>query len=570
MITIKKVRWKNFLSTGNTYTEIDLNKHGTTLIVGDNGAGKSTILDALCWNLFNKGFRDVKREQFVNSINKKDMMTEVEFNIGSKNYLVRRGHRPSIFEVYCNDTMLNQNANKADYQEILEKDILQMSHRSFTQVAVLGSANFTPFMQLKTAERRRIVEDLLDIRIFSVMYDIVKGKNRQLQQELSENTAETRVIKERISGLNDTINSLKDNKDAKVKEFKESVEKTETHINKTLEEITGKSDIVNEKNTTIADFAEVKEKLNKFILLEKSIEDNRKKIRKEIEFLENNDNCPTCKQGIDENHKKEHNKERTDKISELEQGLWDLDLKVKDYNDRLEEISVIQSEIQTIQNEIAVLQSEVISNQKYVKKIEQEITALQQESEDSTNYEEKLKESEKKLQSYETNREELTDTEFYYDTAMKVLTDSGIRTRVIRQFLPIMNKLINKYLASMEFFVDFHLDEEFKETIKSRFRDEFKYANFSEGEKMRIDLALLFTWRSIAKLRNSVNTNILVLDEIMDSSLDEAGTEEFLNIIRNLTENQNTFVISHKGEILYEKFDNVIRFKKDKNFSTIS
>jgi len=570
MITFKKVRWKNFLSTGNTFTEVDLNKHGTTLIVGENGAGKSTILDALCFTLFNNGFRSVKRDQFVNSINKKDMLTEVEFTIGSKEYLVRRGHKPSIFEVYCNDTMLNQNANKADYQEILEKDILKMSHRSFTQVAVLGSANFTPFMQLKTYERRRIVEDLLDIRIFSVMYDIVKGKNRTLQGELTEINSEIKVVNERITGLNNTIKSLQENKDKKVNEFKATVEKTQNHIKELLSQIGVKEQEVADLNATIEDGGDLKQKLDKLLLLEKSIEDNRKKIRNEIEFLQNNDNCPTCKQGIDENHKKEHGAERTEKIKELEDGLKDIDTKVRSISDRLEEISNIQQQITTIQNEIGVVHSEIVSNQKYSTKLQEEIENLQQESTNASDYEKALKDNDKLLNSYNKNKEEMVDTAFYYDTAMKVLTDSGIRTRVIKQFLPIMNKLINKYLASMEFFIDFNLDEEFKETIRSRFRDDFAYANFSEGEKMRIDLALLFTWRAVAKLRNSVNTNLLILDEIMDSSLDEAGTEEFLRIIRNLTENQNTFVISHKGEILYEKFDNVLRFKKDKNFSTIS
>ena len=570
MITFKKVRWKNFLSTGNSFTEVDLNKHGTTLIVGDNGAGKSTILDALCFSLFNQGFRSIKRDQFVNSINKKDMLAEVELSIGSREYLVRRGHRPSIFEVYCNGTMLNQNANKADYQEILEKDILKMSHRSFTQVAVLGSANFTPFMQLKTYERRRIVEDLLDIRIFSVMYDIVKGKNRTLQGELTETNSEIKVVNERIAGLNNTIKSLQENKDKKVNEFKATVEKTQKHIQELLSQVGAKEQEVADLNATIEDGGDLKEKLDKLLLLEKSIEDNRKKIRNEIEFLQNNDNCPTCKQGIDEEHKKQHGAERTEKIKELEGGLKDIDSKVRSISERLEEITTIQQQITSIQNEIGLVHSEIVSNQKYSTKLQEEIESLQQESTNASDYEKALKDNDKLLKSYETNKEEMVDTAYYYDTAMKVLTDSGIRTRVIKQFLPIMNKLINKYLASMEFFIDFNLDEEFKETIRSRFRDDFAYANFSEGEKMRIDLALLFTWRAVAKLRNSVNTNLLVLDEIMDSSLDEAGTEEFLRIIRNLTENQNTFVISHKGEILYEKFDNVLRFKKDKNFSTIS
>ena len=570
MITFKKVRWKNFLSTGNSFTEVDLNKHGTTLIVGENGAGKSTILDALCFSLFNQGFRAIKRDQFVNSINKKDMLTEVEFTIGSKEYLVRRGHKPSIFEVYCNGTMLNQNANKADYQEILEKDILKMSHRSFTQVAVLGSANFTPFMQLKTYERRRIVEDLLDIRIFSVMYDIVKGKNRTLQTELTETNSEIKVVNERITGLNNTIKSLQENKDKKVNEFKATVEKTQTHIKELLSQVGVKEQEVADLNATIQDGGDLKEKLNKLLLLEKSIEDNRKKIRNEIEFLQNNDNCPTCKQGIDENHKKEHGAERTEKIKELEDGLKDIDAKVRSISDRLEEISKIQQQITSIQNEIGIVHSEIVSNQKYCTKLQEEIENLQQESDNASDYEKALKENDKLLNSYNKNKEEMVDTAFYYDTAMKVLTDSGIRTRVIKQFLPIMNKLINKYLANMEFFIDFNLDEEFKETIRSRFRDDFAYANFSEGEKMRIDLALLFTWRAVAKLRNSVNTNLLVLDEIMDSSLDEAGTEEFLCIIRSLTENQNTFVISHKGEMLFDKFDHVLRFKKDKNFSTFS
>ena len=570
MINFKKVRWKNLLSSGNRFTEIELATHQTTLILGENGAGKSTLLDALCFGLYGKGFRNLKKDLLINSINEKELVVEIEFSIGKKNYKVIRGAKPNKFELYINDTLINQDATMKDYQEHLEKNVLKMSYRSFTQVAILGSANFTPFMQLKAVERRKLVEDLLDISIFSTMQDILKKKISNHTVEVRETNHETEIMEERINGLNEQLNALRENRDAKIKQHEKTVDETQNNINNLMEKIDEKTENVVEKKSTITNKDSTEDRLKQIIDMEKQLETARKKAVADIEFYQNHDNCPTCKQGLDHEHKEKCIKEKEDKVTEIKTAVTTLDIQVKELHDEIQRINDVQGDIDTIQKEIGILQSEILSNQKFIKKIQGEIDTLQGELKDNGDVQDKIDDSEEKLDILHSKKENLVEQGHYFDIAQTLLRDQGVRQKIIKQYVPIMNKMINKYLAQLEFYVGFELDESFEETIKSRFRDVFKYDNFSQGEKMRIDLSLLFTWRSVARMKNSVNTNLLILDEVFDSSLDTNGTDDFLKLLNSLTEKTNAFIISHKGDALYDKFNDVIRFEKYKNFSRVA
>ena len=570
MINFKKVRWKNLLSSGNRFTEIELDKHQTTLILGENGAGKSTLLDALCFGLYGKGFRNLKKDLLINSINEKELVVEIEFSIGKKNYKVIRGAKPNKFELYVNDTLVNQDATMKDYQEHLEKNILKMSYRSFTQVAILGSANFTPFMQLKAVERRKLVEDLLDISIFSTMQDILKKKISNHTVEVRETNHEVELMEERINGLNEQLNALRENRDAKIKQHEKTVDETQDNINNLMERIDEKTQDVVEKKSTITNKDTTEDRLKQVIDMEKQLESARKKALADIEFYENNDNCPTCKQGLDHEHKEKHIKEKETKVAEIKTAVSTLDEQVKELHDEIERINNVQGEIDTVQKEIGILQSEIVSNQKFITKIQGEIESLNSELNVNGDVQERIDDSEDSLNILHAKKENLVEQGHYFDIATTLLRDQGVRQKIIKQYVPIMNKMINKYLAQLEFYVGFELNESFEETIKSRFRDVFKYDNFSQGEKMRIDLSLLFTWRSVARMKNSVNTNLLILDEVFDSSLDTNGTDDFLKLLNGLTEKTNAFIISHKGDALYDKFNDVIRFEKYKNFSRVA
>jgi DNA repair exonuclease SbcCD ATPase subunit len=537
--------------------------------VGDNGAGKSTLLDALCFGLYGKGFRNLKKDLLINSINQKELIVEVEFDIGRKKYKVIRGAKPNKFELYVNDTLVNQDATMRDYQDHLESNILKMSYRSFTQVAILGSANFTPFMQLKSTERRKLVEDLLDITIFSTMQDILKKKVTNHNVEVRETNHEVELLEERISGLNDQMQALQKNRDKRIKKYESTVTETQDNINKILGEVDEKKKNVVEKTRLISDKDAEANRLNEAVELERQLETARKKAIADVKFYEENDDCPTCKQGLDEEHKKKHIAERQSKAKEIRSALNQIESTIEGVRTRLTEIADIQSEIDKVQREIGLLQTEIISNQKYVDKIQNEIKILQGEIHDES-VNDRLTSAEDDLDKLHSKKQSLTDRQHYYELATTLLRDQGVRQRIIKQYVPVMNKMINKYLASLEFYVGFELNESFEETIKSRFRDVFKYDNFSQGEKMRIDLALLFTWRSVARLKNSVNTNLLILDEVFDSSLDSQGTDDFLKLLNTLTEKTNAFIISHKGDQLYDKFEEVIRFEKYKNFSRIA
>ena len=570
MINFKKVRWKNLLSSGNNFTEIDLNAHQTTLILGENGACKSTLLDALCFGLYGRGFRNLKKELLINSVNEKGLVVEVEFNIGKKEYKVMRGAKPNKFEIHVDGVFVNQDATVKDYQEQLEKNILKMSYRSFTQVAILGSANFVPFMQLKAKDRRGLIEDLLDISIFSTMSDILRKRVSNYVVEQRENEHEINIMEERINGLNEQLNALRVNRDEKIGKFESTIKETEDNVDSLMKKVELKTETIKEKTSSISDRDPQGDRLKQALEFEKKMEENRRKVEKEISFYEKNDECPTCKQGLDEEHKKTHISEKQKKKDELVSALKQIEDTITDSSNRMDEIGKVQQGIESLQKQIAVIQTEIISNQKYIKKLNKEIEDLQIEANVPSNTHESIEENESKLEILLSKKETLVEQGHYYELAQMLLRDQGVKQKIIKQYVPVMNNMINKYLASLEFFVGFELDESFEETIKSRFRDVFKYDNFSQGEKMRIDLSILFTWRTIARMKNSVNTNLLILDEVFDSSLDTNGTDDFLKLLNTLTEKTNAFIISHKGEALYDKFNDVIRFEKHKNFSRIA
>tara|TARA_B100001939_G_scaffold110877_1_gene95773 strand:+ start:1811 stop:3529 length:1719 start_codon:yes stop_codon:yes gene_type:complete len=570
MIKFKSVRWKNLLSSGNKFTTIELDRSQTTLIVGENGAGKSTLLDALCFGLYGKGFRNLKKDLLINSINQKDLIVEIEFSVGKKNYKVIRGAKPNKFELYLGNVLINQDATMRDYQDHLESNILKMSHRSFTQVAILGSANFTPFMQLRARDRRKLVEDLLDISIFSTMKDILRKKIANHNVEVKETSHEIDLLEERINGLNEQLSALQKNRDEQVLKYESTVNETQDNISSIMEQIDEKTKNVVEKKSTIEDNTSQKDRLQQANELERKLNENYKKAIRDVKFYEENEECPTCKQGLDEEHKKQHIAEREEKATEIKTALGQIAKTIEESQIRLEEIREVQDEIEEVQREIGLMQTEVTSNQKYIKKLQSQIDDLKKDISGDDGVSDKLLDSEDSLNKLIAKKEDLTNRSHYFEIATLLLRDEGIKSKIIKQYVPIMNKMINKYLANLEFYVGFELDENFEETIKSRFRDVFKYDNFSQGEKMRIDLALLFTWRAIARMKNSVNTNLLILDEVFDSSLDNQGTDDFLRLLNTLTEKTNAFIISHKGDALYDKFDEVIKFEKHKNFSRIS
>lgn len=570
MIIFKKCRWKNFLSTGNSYTEIDLTQSNNTLIIGQNGAGKSTILDALTFGLFGKPFRKINKPQLINSINNSNCVVEVEFSIGKKYYKVVRGIKPNIFEIYCDSTLVNQDAKAKDYQEHLEKFILKWNLKAFTQIVILGSASFVPFMQLSPADRRTIIEDLLDIEIFSSMNTIVKNKLSAVKDSQKDNEYNMNLAAEKINLQKQNIEEHKKNRQSEAEKKNEELEKNVAFIEKTTKDISLIQKHIDVLLTKISDKELIENKNKKLFQIEVRLENNTKKLKKEIEFYENNDNCPTCEQLIDSAHKEKHIHEKTNKLEEIETASKKLDEEINKLNEKLNVILDIQKNINSHQSEIIKLNTQVTQTNLYNQKLLKEITDITQKQDELENDNSKLKELKKSLEEFVEIAKKLSEQKQYYEFAATLLKDTGIKTKIIKQYLPIMNKLINKYLTAMDFFVNFNLNENFEETIKSRHRDVFSYASFSEGEKMRIDLALLFTWRQIAKIKNSTNTNLLILDEVFDSSLDGIGTEEFLKLLNTLDNDTNVFVISHKGDQLFDKFRSVIKFEKKNNFSQVA
>ena len=568
MIKFRKVRYKNFLSTGNEFTEIDLSRKKTSLIIGANGSGKSTLLDALTFGLFGRAFRKIPKTALVNSINEKQCCVEVEFQIGRQQYKVMRSIKPNKFEIYRDGKMLHQDASVRDYQAVLEQQILKLNYKSFTQVVVLGSSTFTPFMQLNTPERRAIIEDILDIQIFSVMKECLRQRSSTLRNEYNDIKTNIKIGENKIQSQEESMKRLEENREEMISKLTTDINEHETQVIEYKTNIRADMENVKTCMNLISDEDSVRKSLQTMLSDEKDFENERRKFIKELEFYDNNDECPTCKQDIESDHKDHIVSDRSTNIKELDQRLTQHSETIQKINVRLEEINKVHEELGQTQRAIQKEQNLIDSNEQYIKKLETQIKGLE-EQEHTENDKEQLEKYRKALDVLQGMEQNASEQKHYHDLADILLRDSGIKTKIIRQYLPIMNKLINKYLASMEFFVQFELDEEFNEQIKSRYRDNFSYASFSEGEKMRIDLSLLFTWRAIAKLKNSVNTNLLILDEVFDSSLDEGGTDEFLKILHTLDDNTNTFIISHKGESMNEKFNNIIEFEKTNNFSKI-
>ena len=567
MIKFKTVRWKNLLSTGNTFTEIELTRNPSTLIIGENGSGKSTILDALCFGLFGKPFRTINKPQLVNSINGSGLLVEVEFTVGSRNYKVVRGVKPNVFEIYNNNKPLNQEANVRDYQKILEQQILKLNYQSFTQVVILGSSTFIPFMQLKARHRREVVEEILDIQIFSLMNMLLKLKLKDLQEELVSTDNRYELTTEKISLQENYIDDLKKNKDKLIKTKKESIENN-TNV---IQSRTSDREELESANATfleqIKDQQQVEQKETKLKDFRATLAEKHKSHSSMLDFFDNNADCPTCQQHIDEMFKEEMTSQQKQEVKKYQTGMDKMKSELSSTKQRLKEIKEIADKIRDNQLSIAQLNTSIVELEKFNTKLETEIESFNGGgvSKTDTDKLKNLKEEHKKIDG---ERQSAKEERNYVEAAKIMLQDTGIKTKIIKQYLPIMNKLINKYLTSMEFYVNFTLNENFEETIKSRYRDEFTYASFSEGEKMRIDLALLFTWRAIAKMKNSANTNLLMLDEIFDSSLDNTGTDEFLKILNTLA-GENVFVISHKQDVLVDKFRSTIKFEKVKNFSHV-
>jgi len=569
MIVFRKLRFKNFLSTGNFFTEIQFDKSPNTLIVGSNGAGKSTMLDALCFALFNKAFRNITKPQLVNSINEKECVVEIEFDAHNKSYKIVRGIKPNTFEIYCNGELINQDAAIRDYQEYLEKFILKLNYKSFTQIVILGSASFVPFMQLSATDRRAIIEDLLDIGIFSTMNGLLKDKVAMNKEELTNNKYDVEVSTQNYALQEKHINQLKQNNEDKVKEYEAEI----LSNNDTLQSLHGKIGTIQEEidilQGQVSSKPQLEAKLKEISKIESKVETNLSKFRKDIGFFEQNDHCPTCRQTITLEVKEKEIESLQGKVTECEHGLSQIEAKLLDEQNKLNAMIEVQKQIQALNIQIATNNTTINETNKYIGKLQRQIEMLQNTKQNLDEETKKLDDVKETLLKLEAKRKELIDEKTYYDAASILLKDTGIKTKIVRQYLPVINKLVNKYLASMDFFVNFNLDESFKETIKSRHRDEFSYASFSEGEKQRIDMALMLTWRAVAKLKNSANTNLLILDEVFDSSLDANGTEYLMNLL-HLLEDVNLFVISHKGDILQDKFRSIVKFEKVNNFSRIA
>jgi DNA repair exonuclease SbcCD ATPase subunit len=538
--------------------------------VGENGSGKSTILDALSWSLYGKAFRKVNKVQMINSINGKGAEVQVEFMIGKDNYQVNRTikkYGSSMFEIYKNDKLVDQAANSRDYQEHLERQILKMNHRSFCQIVVLGSATFMPFMQLSAQHRREVIEDLLDIEIFTTMNTLLKEKVSTNKDSLQQVVYDTDILNEKIDLQNQYLKTVKDDNDKRIQQHHDKIEKSRSEIRDYEQQIEELNTQVQNLSEQIADKDSVSKKKKKIEQLEYKLKDKIASLEKEIQFYDNHDNCPTCKQDIDHEFKCSTVDSKNGMLTETSKGFDQLQEEYQKVTERMEQISDIQQQVNDLLNEINSNNSHINAINQMIGSIQKDIEQLQSEDQDTSELGGKLDELNQQLKACQTRREQLSTEKSVLDIAQLILKDSGIKTKIIKQYVPVMNKLINKYLAAMDFFVQFELDENFNETIKSRFRDEFSYASFSEGEKMRIDLALLFTWRAIAKLRNSVSTNLLIMDEVFDSSLDTTGTEEFIKILNTLVDDANIFIISHKGDQLFDRFHSVIKFEKVKNFS---
>lgn len=567
-IQFNRVRYKNILSVGNTFTEIDLSKKQTTLISGTNGSGKSTFIEAIIFCLFNKSFRKINKPQLINSINQKDLVVELEFTIGVDKYLIRRGMKPNIFEIWKNNELVNKDAAARDYQEYLEQNIIKMSFKSFCQIVILGSATYVPFMDLPAGQRREIIEDLLDIQVFSTMNTLLKDKIADNKSLISENNYAINIIKSKIDSAKDHNAEIQRMKQTEVDKIKSRIEANVARIEEERTEIEKLEEEINIASATIVDKSKQKKTLDQVKTLLMELRSKHKAYNEEINFYSNHDNCPTCKQGIEHSFKNTMLTERSEKNAEIDAGIKQLTEKIHVIETRLQEISDVEDKIQKLHNaanerriQVKLLLSQMKGFKNDLDQAEKDVEEIDQS---------KIVEFENELKKKQTEQQELYDARETLGIVSTLLKDGGIKTSIIRTYIPIMNKLINQYLSEFELFVDFNLDENFNETIKSRFRDTFSFASFSEGEKMRISLSIMFTWRAIAKLRNSVSTNLLILDETLDGPSDSEGVESLIDILHKTNANDNIFIISHRGNQFSEKFDDHIRFEKVKNFTQIA
>ena len=568
MIIFHNITWSNFLSTGNTPISINLAEKPSTLIIGINGSGKSTILDALCFALFNKPFRIIKKDQMVNTINNGHTKVEVSFSIGPKKYKVIRGIKPNIFEIYCDGLLLNQDASSIDYQKHLEQQIMKLNFRSFCQVVMLGSSSYEPFMKMRASYRRDVIEEILDIKVFASMNLLLRSKQQELTKDITTLRHQVDLIENKVTLQEQHYDDLQGRDKGAIEVKKEDIEKAHTHkrdymfriqsLNKELEE--------NEKKLLGKPLS--KQKFTKLHKLEAKIDQNLKTHKKTLKFFEDNTNCPTCTQEIQTDFRQTKISDEKDAVFKLQDGYKKLLTEITKTEEEVLGFDNIAKKVRTIETNVAKLTTSVDEIKRHTDRIQDEIDRLSVEDASGLNIKEEIVKLKQELVEAKLQRDNVIEEKKYIDVLRQIVDDSGARAQIIKKYLPVMNTLINQYLQSMDFFVSFHLDEEFKETVKSRHMDSFNYNNFSEGEKMRIDLSLLFTWRSIAKMKNSVNTNLLILDEIFDSSLDGQGTDDFFKIVKTLTK-ENIFIISHKGDIMFDKFTNIIKFEKYQNFTRL-
>ncbi len=561
MIRLKTVRWKNFLATGNRFIEVKLDQEPMMLIVGKNGAGKSTLIDAITFSLFGKPFKKVNKGQLINSVNERDTLTEIEFSVGSNDWKVCRGIKPNLFEIYNNGNLINQDAKSMDYQKYLEEKILKLNFKSFTQIVVLGSASFVPFMQLTANDRRIIIEDILDIGIFSLMKTLLKDRVITLRDETTELDYEIKLLQEKITLQEKHLKAMEEESNQKRKTDLDKIKETVQEIARLNKDIDNHQERITELTNSIKDKVIVDKKNQELDKYRSQIKKNLKKLGKDKKFFEDKENCPTCEQEIDEKFKKNKLVKVGADLDEMNVGLTQLEKEVQKVYQRIGEISKSTQEIQKEESKVVQKLSNIQAHKSFINKLSKELESLQVDiKKDSVNI------LNKELEESKSTRFKYVDQKFYYDVLSNILNDTGIKTRIIKKYLPVINKHVNDYLKDMDFFVNFQLDENFQETIKSRHRDQFSYYSFSEGEKKRIDIALLLTWRDIASMRNSVNVNLLILDEVFDASLDQAGVDDLMKLF-NILKNTNLFIISHKLDILDDKFPSKLIVEKVKNFT---
>ena len=557
LILFKTLSWKNFLSTGNYKTTIDFARHNNTLVSGENGAGKSTMLDALTFAIFGKSFRGIKIPQLVNSINEKDCEVEITFSIGRDDYKILRGIKPKIFEIYKNGDLIPQDAQSRDYQKILEEQIIKMTYKAFCQVVILGSSNYVPFMQLSASDRRLVVENLLDIDVFSIMNTLVRGRLQMLKESVKDIDTKVEIVKSKVDEKQKLINTLKKKSSDSVDECKKEIEESRKQIKEIEEDIHNQQDSVDNLMSKVKDKDIIPKSLITMESEYKQLKGEVKSIERVVKFYEENDTCPSCKQDIQKHHKEcvfeENEKENNNILEQMEE----LSVSIEDTEKRLSDINAILDSIQNIEKHISSKQNQISASSQYIDKMQKNIEYVLTEGTEVDVIKKELNQLIGEGKNHVERRKELIEDKHHLNIASTLLKDTGIKAKIIKHYLPIMNKLINKYLADMDFFCQFNLDENFNESIKSRHRDEFTYFSFSEGERLRIDLSLLLAWREIARLKNSVNCNLLILDEVFDSSLDAVGTEEFLKLLTTFGNRANIFVISHKSDTMTDKFTNL-------------